>query len=166
MGYSCYLHNGPMILVPDMRVPGEDVPEMGMKCPTHSVLKSGDGMFCSECGAKKIEYAKGTFKDRACYDEVDEFLSEFGGEDKFFDTYTNVTTEFLGRKYVRHEYLYICEEEGVSVEIHSRMSDGFGVVEPFVSDIHNSEKIRHLQSVLEKFKIPHEFKIATLIYRM
>lgn len=166
MGYSCYVHIGPMILVPDMRVPGDDISEMGLKCPTHGDKKSGEGEFCMLCGSKKIEYAKNSKIARQCYDEVDQFLQEFGGEDKFFETYLNVTTEFLGRKYIKHEHLYICEEECESIEVHPNINDGFGHYDSFVSDIHNSSKIRHLQSVLTNFNIPHEFKIGVLVYRM
>lgn len=165
MGYSCYVHNGPMIIVPDMRVPGEDKFEVRLKCNVHGDKKSGDGAFCSMCGAPKVEYTTKTKIERTCYDEVDEFLHEFGSEDEFFDTYTNITTEFRGHRYVKHDHIYICEEECESIEVHS-MCDTFGVYDSPVLDIHNTAKIRHLQNVLEKFEIPHEFKIGILIYRM
>lgn len=165
MGYSCYVYNGPMILVPDMRIPGEDKFEIGMKCPSHGDKKSGEGAFCSVCGSKKVEYQTNIKIERPCYDEDDKFLAEFGGEEEFFDNYQNVTTEFLGRKYVKHEHIYICQEGFESLEVHQR-SDCFGFHEQPVLDIHNSKKIRHLQYVLEKFNIPHEFKIGLLVYVM
>jgi hypothetical protein len=79
-----------------------------------------------------------------------------------------VTTEFLGRNYVKHEYLFIPqdEEQGTHMEMHPRMDEGFGVLENFVADGHNTEAIRKLHDVLEKYKIPHEYKIANLIYRL
>jgi hypothetical protein len=165
MGYSCYVYNGPMILVPDMRMPGEDKFEIGMKCPSHGDKKSGEGAFCSVCGSKKVEYHKNTKIARSCYDADENFLAEFGGEEEFCDNYLNITTEFLGCNYVKHEHLYICQEEFESIEIH-QMSECFGFHEQPVLDIHNTQKIRHLQSVLEKFNIQHEFKIGLLVYRM
>jgi len=56
MGYSCYVYNGPMILVPDMRIPGEDKFEIGMKCPSHGDKKSGEGVrSCSNKSTQNYE---------------------------------------------------------------------------------------------------------------